>query len=314
MYKYKSAKFGDFTKYTFYNDKTGNSFSIVPEYGASLLEVNFDGHSMLDSLQTNGELLKNDWYKNIILYPFPNRLKNGKYNFEGKKYQFPINDLNTKNALHGFEAKDFFEIVSIDCSEKSAEIHCRHQNKGDNPAYPFTFLLDVKMCLSEENKFTIELILKNEGQQKIPVGLGWHPYFNCFGKSNDAYLEIPDCQFIEVDEFAIPTHEQFEYSYFQKKKKIGNVVLDNAFELKNQKEKAVFNLFTKLGKLTYWQETGHRKFNYVQIFTPSHRKSIAIEPMTCNIDAFNSKEGLITLEQEEHCSGKFGFTFQAMES
>ena len=46
---------------------------------------------------------------------------------------------------------------------------------------------------------------------------------------------------------------------------------------------------------TIWQETGKYKYNFLQVYTPPHRKSIAIEPMTCAPDAFNNKDGLIVL-------------------
>jgi aldose 1-epimerase len=312
MYKYKTEKFGKFLKYTFYNNKTESSFSIVPECGASVLHVIFDGVSIIDGYQTIEELLKNDWYKSTFLFPFPNRLKNGKYNFEGKSYQFPINDTANNHAIHGFATNQIFKIVSINCDEKEAEIHCRHQSSGSNPAYPFAFRFDVKMRISESDSFTIELTFKNESQQKIPVGLGWHPYFHCFGKVNHVFMQMPGCQFVEVNKSAIPTNERSAYEYFKNKHQIRNVALDNAFEISEQKNRAEVLLFSKFGKLTYWQETGFRKFNFLQIFTPSHRKSIAIEPMTCNIDAFNNGDGLIVLNPDEHFSGQFGFTFQAI--
>lgn len=58
--------------------------------------------------------------------------------------------------------------------------------------------------------------------------------------------------------------------------------------------------------LEFWMKGGKNKFNYLQLFTPAHRKSIAIEPMTCNINAFNNKEGLIILEPEEVLDLSFG--------
>jgi aldose 1-epimerase len=314
MYQYKSAEFGDFLKYTFYNDETNNSFSIVPEHGACLLDVKIGDQSIIDGYQTIEELLKNEGSKSAILFPFPNRLKGGKYNFEGKSYQFPINEKITNNALHGFAKHQVFSLEKINCSKNQAEIHCRHQNKGNNPAYPFAFRLDVKMRISDPDSFEIELLFKNESSQKILVGLGWHPYFNCFGNLDQVSLQMPHCQFVEIDEFAIPTKERFDYTYFKNQHKFGNAVLDNAFELQDSKGKATVTLISELGKLIYWQETGYGKYNFLQIFTPPQRKSIAIEPMTCNIDAFNNGEGLIVLKPKEKCSGKCGFSFETAKS
>ncbi|MGB0929923.1 MAG: hypothetical protein ACPGVB_04055, partial [Chitinophagales bacterium] len=55
--------------------------------------------------------------------------------------------------------------------------------------------------------------------------------------------------------------------------------------------------------LTYFQD---KVFPYFQIYIPPHRKSIAIEPMNCNIDAFNNGEGLTLLKVGQTWKGSFG--------
>ena len=49
--------------------------------------------------------------------------------------------------------------------------------------------------------------------------------------------------------------------------------------------------------LNIWQESSRNKYNYLVLYTPPDRKSIAIEPITSNIDSFNSKEDVIILNQ-----------------
>jgi aldose 1-epimerase len=50
------------------------------------------------------------------------------------------------------------------------------------------------------------------------------------------------------------------------------------------------------------------KYNYVVLYIPPDRNSIAVEPMTSSIDAFNNKEGLIILKPEEFWSASMGFS------
>mgnify|MGYP000125559389 CR=1 FL=1 len=57
-----------------------------------------------------------------------------------------------------------------------------------------------------------------------------------------------------------------------------------------------------------WQEAVIYK--YLQIFIPPSRSSIAVEPMSCSINAFNSKEGLIILKPKEKFSGSYGVMLQ----
>lgn len=59
-------------------------------------------------------------------------------------------------------------------------------------------------------------------------------------------------------------------------------------------------------KIEPWQEKGPNKYNYLQLYIPPDRNSIAIEPMTCNIDAFNNHNGLITLQPKESFDAKYG--------
>ena len=81
------------------------------------------------------------------------------------------------------------------------------------------------------------------------------------------------------------------------------------FFIPNQEKNAEVILQSDKGKLTYWQETGEGKYNFIQIFTPPHRTCIALEPMTSNIDTFNNGDGLVLLKENEQLSGNFGFGF-----
>jgi aldose 1-epimerase len=44
-------------------------------------------------------------------------------------------------------------------------------------------------------------------------------------------------------------------------------------------------------------------FKYLQVYIPPNRNCIAIEPMTCPANAFNSEKDLIILEPQQNCSG-----------
>ena len=126
---------------------------------------------------------------------------------------------------------------------------------------------------------------------------------------DDTWLQMPKSQLIVIDDRMLPTGEKHPFQDFDTLKKINNTSLDNGFYITNQAENAEVILKSDLGTLTYWQETGAAKWNFVQVFTPPHRQSIAIEPMTCNIDAFNNKDGLILLTPKATLDGKFGVRF-----
>lgn len=88
--------------------------------------------------------------------------------------------------------------------------------------------------------------------------------------------------------------------------------LDNVFKFESDAKIRATHLVNKKKNiaLKLWQETGADKFNYLIIFTPPQRESIAIEPITSNINSFNNKEGLIILQPDETFSAGFGLKLE----
>jgi aldose 1-epimerase len=308
MFHHKIAPFGAYEKHIFSNDK-GDAFAVVPQFGACLLDLQFSGTSVLDGYATPAELIENKWSKNILLLPYPNRLRDGRYTHEGKNYQFDLNNLETQNALHGFGKDAPMTVDAAWTNAKEAGLKCSWQHDGSHAAYPFRFTAEITMILRGP-RFEVTLSFRNDSDTAIPVGLGWHPYFKMSKKSNDSSLQMPDCQMIVIDDRMLPTGEKIKFDAYKRLTPINDDVLDNGFLIKNQTKKAKTVLASDLGQLTFWQETGHQKWNFLQVFTPPHRKSVAIEPMTCNIDAFNNGDGLVLLKPSETMGGGFGVQFK----
>jgi len=307
MYQQSTEKLGETTFLKFYNPQTGNSFELVPQHGACLLQVTMSEIPLLDGYQNENELLSNFYYKNALLAPFPNRVKDGKYSFKGKTYQFPINDEERHNALHGFVQDRVFEVESIDMGE-TCRVSLTYQYDGHLAYYPFAFSLIINY-LQTKDDFSIEIICQNTDEQNIPMGLGWHPYFKLGTTVDDLYFKTPKLQKVLVDEQMIPTGELSNYDNFVNKNKIGNTEWDTAFKIAASENKtAELSLYGEHGELHYNQVLGDSANNYLQLFTP-HRQCIAIEPMTCNIDALNNGDGLSILEPQETLHLKTSFAF-----
>ena len=310
MYQVVKEPFGEWEKIKIWDKKTGNGFSLVPACGATLLELNFGEKNILDGYQTPEELAAGDWCKSAFLFPFPNRLNDGKYQVGGKAYQFPINDESGHNALHGFETNQPFEIQAVETRANFAKITCTYRHDGTHLAYPFPFTVEVSFSINNTQEFEVGLFFTSQAKQPIPVGLGWHPYF-VLGKNVGNYtLQLPDCQRVEVDKAMIPTGTKTPYNVFTQKKKLDKVSLDTCFELEQKDGRAHIVMEGTLGEIKYWQEAGSQLWNFFQIFTPPNRDSVAIESMTCNVDAFNNEDGLVLLEKGKTLGGLFGLSFE----
>ncbi len=306
MYELEKSAFGKYTRYILHNPLTNNSFSIVPERGATVLDIVFSGENILDGYNTPEELEAAKWGKSALLFPFPNRLDRGRYEWLGQQYAFPLNNAATENAIHGFVRDESFEIEHIFLAKNFASILCSYTYEGQRPYYPFPFLLKIGLMIHDADTFALEASCENLGDQPIPVGFGWHPYFHVMDKADYNWLQLPPCKKIAIDERMIPTGERSEFPDFQETKSVGDTFLDNCFF--NKKTSGIATM--KLGGVgrIISVEANARQFPFFQVFTPPHRESIALEPMTCNVNAFINKEGLVSLEPNEAWEAKIEIT------
>jgi aldose 1-epimerase len=306
MYQHLVSPFGKYEKHSLISEDEKTRLDLVPGHGACVLDLVFEGVSILDGFKTAQEMEGNRWSKNIVLFPFPNRLKDGRYEWEGTSYQFPVNDAHTGNALHGFGLAKPMRVSQLDLSAEGATITCEYRDPGDHPAYPFPFTFSIQFTIDQRNQLTVNMAFQNDGTQSIPVGLGWHPYFRLSEKVDTLLVQLPESEMIGIDRFMIPNGKRYAYDKFAELSTLGGHTLDNCFALPTDRATTSATLSGQFGTLHYWQETGAGKYNFLQVFTPPHRESIALEPMTCNIDAFNNGEGLIRLDALESVNAKFG--------
>lgn len=311
MYQLAITPFGNFEKYTFYNTNSGNRFSILPQFGATVNELVFNEKSVLDSYETPEDLSDNKWKKSGMLFPFANRLRDGKYEWQGKSYQFPINDPSTGNALHGLGIERPMRVDEVRTEANLASITCSFQDDGTHPAYPFPHTFSVTFSMEEPNQFEMEVCFLNESDIAIPVGFGWHPYFQLAEKVDDLQMTLPLCEWIEFDERKLPSGNRQPYLEFAQATPLGSISIDNCFAMPTAEGKIFVTLQGERGTLNYWQETGPNKFNFLQLFIPESRKSIGVEPMTCITDGFNSGEGLIIIEPGKVAGARAGVSLEA---
>lgn len=294
------------------NDVTGERVKIIPEFSGNLNELVLsngkENISILDCYETREDSVNNPYFKGAVLLPFPNRLKNGKYIFEGKEYFFPVNDDLFNTAIHGFFYGRNMEIHEVVIEEKYCSVTLKNIYDSEYDYYPFNFTTYITYTLDEVNGFECLTQIINDGNKKLPVGLGWHPYISLGGSVNDYMLRIPPGKYHLLDKQMIPTGELKIESDFSGLEKIGQHNFNTGLILDQQEGKVFTEIHSpeKNVRVKFWQETGSRKFNYLQLYIPPERKSIALEPMTCNVDAFNNGEGLIVLNPLESFQASFG--------
>ncbi|MEZ5008968.1 MAG: hypothetical protein R2753_12525 [Chitinophagales bacterium] len=266
---------------------------VLPDYGGALnrFEVLIDGHylNLIDGYSSIEETNRHR-FKGVCLAPFPNRIKDGKFESNGVSYQLDCND-KFDHAMHGFV---YNKEMSYLLYETSIELDDDYD--GQISGYPFPFQLQIIYRLKDKG-FEQEIQLTNKSNQSIPIGLGWHPYFSDLGIGVDHLkMKMPNAKKVIVDERKIPTGEQIDFNQYEELKPIGNVEVDHCFIVNRKPTPALELNYPKYDfSLSLSIDGPNDKENYIQLYIPKERNAIAIEPMTCAPDAFNNGVGLVTL-------------------
>ena len=308
IFQLEESDFGPYRRYRFDHPDLGHGFDIVPAAAANVTELRFSKTNVIDGHATGEELHAGKWGKSAILFPFPNRLRDGAYSWNGRDYSFPINNAATSNAIHGFVRHESFQVQRIELTTDHALITSRFVADGKNPAYPFPFSFDATFEMSANAEFIATFSVTNHHAESIPVGLGWHPYFRLTDRADDHHLQLPRCARVDIDTRMIPTGKRISYMDFQDERLVGETQLDTCFEVPPSESIVRAKLRAQGQALTL--EAPRDRFPFFQVFTPPARNSIAIEPMTCNVDAFHNHEGLVEIATGQNWTVQFKITHE----
>lgn len=296
------------------NSDTKEFISILPALGARLNAAHLSANGNLipvllelhnSNFKTNDEL-----FNNAKLFPFAGRIRKGVYSFQNQTYQLPLNYIEEENACHGFLYQKKFDVISKNISQNFAEIELCYRSTESYDGYPFNFKVNVSHKLSDTGQVTISTTVENLCSNQILFSDGWHPYYTLGNSVDDLVIEFNGKEKIELNKFNIPTGSRLKLNNGDINKiEIADKKLDDVFKLSSKSGRNEVNLVSKKTGiiLNIWQESGANKYNYLVLYTPSDRKSIAIEPITSNIDSFNNKEDIIILNPGNKWSASYGF-------
>lgn len=242
-------------------------------------------------------------YQSSLLFPFPNRLQDGKFEFEGNTYQFPLNDFGLPNALHGILHDKPFELNA----HTESELSLTYSYDGNLIYYPFPFKIDLNYKLAPGG-LSVQVEIINTGKTSLPCAFGWHPYFNLPEAGELGKLQLINVALVEVDEVMIPTGKSTPYRTLEEPIDISELKLDSCFHAIEKADRYVTRLsYPDQSVLEVWQDDNHP---FTQIYTPDDSRTIAIEPMTGNINALNTRDGLSLIDPQQSLVLNFGVSLQ----
>jgi len=291
----------DFDKVILKDVTTNTSVEIIPSCGAilnafkvfdngSVINI-IDGYDNANDFKANAE---NKGFRSCKLSPFACRIDNAAYNFKDKKYVVEKFLLNG-SALHGLLYDAPFTATKTWANENVAGVTLQHQYQATDNGYPFKYTCAVTYELKESNALTLTTTITNDDENAIPVQDGWHPYFGFGNNIDELQLEFQSKEIVKFNDALIPTGKLLPYHEFGALKKIDATEFDNCFTVNFAECQPLCVLRDKTKKLQL-EIRPDKSYPYLQIYTPPHRKSIAIENLSAVPDAFNNGIGLQIVE------------------
>lgn len=273
-----------------HNEKV--SLRIYPNLGGSLQELRINDVTIIDGITNDQEGIEDyaATYKSSILFPFPNRIEDGIYQYKGETYQFPINEKALHNALHGLVYNKHFKIADTIIRADGASVSLSYTSTGQEAGFPFCFDLMLRYDLKNTGDLDLSFEVKNTGETSFPMGMGWHPYFATTDLKT-CEMSFPSDEYFECNERNLPV--KTIKSPFEKSFTIEDHFFDDACSLEHA------NCEFKTSDYKIDLAFDYATKTYVQFYTPPHRKNIAIEPMTSIANSFNNNIGFKELHPKE---------------
>lgn len=280
-----------------YSLKAGGYEAVVTARAAALRVLRFNGRDLVVPFPEGGPIPD---YRGIIAAPWPNRIADGRYTFDGVSHQLAVSEPERGTALHGLAYPLDWTVKEYDAG--SVTLTC---TVGPTEGYPFVVELTAHYALSDSG-LHCAVTAHNAADVAAPYGVCPHPYLVAGSSPLDewileapvgAFLEVTPDRLLPVSLASVDGHE-FD---FRAARAIGTTEIDHAFtDVTFDGGLARLSLRDPAGTGVgmSWDES----CRWLQIHTaekpapiPS-RIGLAVEPMTCPPDAFNSGTDLIRLE------------------
>ncbi|WP_255305074.1 aldose 1-epimerase family protein [Microbacterium sp. 3J1] len=242
----------------------------------------------------------------VVLVPWPNRIRDGRWDDDGTERQLAISEPKLGNASHGLLRYTAYTV------EETASATTLSATIFPQTGYPYLVETSVTYVLRTDG-IDVTHALTNRSATAAPVAVGTHPFLTIGDVDpHDLVLRVPAQTAFETDERMLPTGTRPADAALRDGIRLGDAKLDTGFtDLERDPDGLVRTSVTAPDgrRLTLWQGAG---FDFVQVFTtvkyPGQALALAIEPMTAPADAFNSGLGVRRLSPGETWTLQWGIT------
>ncbi|MEO7017536.1 MAG: aldose 1-epimerase family protein [Leifsonia sp.] len=300
---------------THYGLTSGDYHATIATVGATLRTLEFRKRPLVVPFDADEV---RPVFRGATLAPWPNRVIDGRYTFEGVEQQLSLTEPGRGHALHGLVS--WLDFTAIDRNADSVTLFAIIEAQA---GYPHRVEVTVAFSL-DENGLRTTVSATNSGTDAAPWGTAPHPYLVAGeGRVDEWTLTLPATTVVTVTEDRLlpvaavsVDAEQAAGLDFIKPRVIGDTFIDHAYTglVRDAAGAATVSVLAPGG--TGVEMTWDESCPWVQVHTADNadpamnRIGLAVEPMTCPPDAFNSGVDLVVLQPGESTSA--GWTIRAV--
>lgn len=288
-----------------YEIVAGEHRATVTEVGATLRTYQVAGRDVVAGFGPDEPVRGG---RGQTLVPWPNRIRDGRYTFDGTDQQLWLTEPARHNASHGLVRYVPWRLLESTPSAVTLGITIYPQ-----PGWPGTLAVQLTYRVGPEG-LTVRLQADNIGAVSVPFGYGAHPYLSVGEPTVDeVQVTVPATRYLEVDERLLPAAvvgvagTAFDY---RAGVELGSTSLDTAFTDLARDADGRWRVRLTRGDRSaeLWADAS---FTWTQVFSggPYRTWGMAVEPMTCGPDAFNpgpTHGDLIRLDPGDTFVGEWG--------
>ncbi len=328
-YRVGQEDFQGHVLYVLNDERAGQAARVLPSVGNNCVSYRMrvaDREVELFHAPPDPETLQGrpSGYGIPILYPWPNRIENGCFVFEGRTVNLETPE-SVAHPLHGFVLSRPWEVVDSG-NDNGAWLTGRFRSSEFEEIerqwpYPFEATCTYRL---EEGRLSVEFEGTNVGNSAMPCGLGFHPYFGLpleeGGDRGKCTAQVPASGHWVLREDCIPTGEVLavEGTYdVREPTSLGDRYYDDVWtDVTVNTDGWSRCRFDDAGAGVQIDVEADGGFREWVFYAPDTRPVVCFEPYTCTTDAFNLASrgvegGMTVLAPGESLSGVMRFRPQS---
>ena len=226
-----------------------------------------------------------------ILFPFPNRIRHGRFEYRGKTYEVPP-PAWFPQTIHGFCLDHPWQVIDSTPHSLTGEFLLSRDAPERRAQWPADARLVVTYSV-EAARLRADITVENPDSVPLPWGFGTHPYFklplgeghlpeSCVIRAEAAERwELDQC-FPTGQRVPVPAAKDLRTGW-----RYGTCPLDDVYTALTPPHGSMEQVIDDPVSQLRVTQRSSVEFRELVLFTPKDRAVICLEPYTCTTDAAN---------------------------